>query len=388
MRKSIILLALFFSLFGCQKKDLIPTHVKEEEYTGNRKLLSDHFKDLKIETFNPVIISKSRKFLDEIIASKKLNTLLFLRDSSWSYGLGKSSFYESDDMIVTPDNESYVYPGSIIKSASISTGDFAPLKGYTKKPIQVGVTFPSGKGYGSIASPSLSGSRIFLRDALMDPGFVGTQLLDFLFASSAFSYFNETKLSYGYNLNEKRLFSSVNTSFNNTSGRTDYSTGLIATYTVKNFQYYMEDPLEGELLDVASLPAGTLEGVSPVYINSVTYGRFGFLLIETNNNSSQTQMVFEKLVKKLFNKTQESLTMEEKTLVESSRITLYLLGSPNGASITQLLINPGAESLSDFISESLGSFTALDPGVPISFTAKYLKDNSKFKTVFQLDFPN
>lgn len=384
MKKSLY---LFFALsvllnLSCKKDKLNNTDPYDDKRTA---LLSSHFQDLKIETFSPVYLGKSS--LKDLLDKKKRNELIKVRDSLWHNSLGRSSFYQSDEMIVTPDNSSYIYPGSIIKAASVNSGIFEPLTGFAGKPINVALSFPSGKSYGVIDYPALSSSRVFLRNALMDPDFSGTQLVDFLFNASSFTNYNEVKLAYGYNMDEKALFYSVNTSFNYNSSRTNYSTGMMATYTVKNFTYSMSNPTENELIDRAALPANIFEGVSPVFINSVTYGRFGFFLIETNNTSSQMRSVFEKMVKKIFKKTDEGLTQEEKQLISTCRITLNLLGKPGGGSITKLLTSPDSDALSNFISENLGVFTAKDPGVPISFTAKYLKDNTLFKTVFHLDFP-
>ncbi|MDO7745169.1 MAG: thiol-activated cytolysin family protein, partial [Pedobacter sp.] len=187
---------------------------------------------------------------------------------------------------------------------------------------------------------------------------------------------------------ERRLFASTNSSFDYNSSATYYSTKMTVSYTVKNFTYTMSDPVQGELIDLGSIPPEVFDGVSPVYINSVTYGRFGLLVIETNNNSAQMKSAFEKVVKKIFKQTSESFTQQETALFSSCRVTIYVLGSTLGESATQLLINPNPESISGFLSENVGIFTAQDPGVPIYFTAKYLKDNSRFKTVFKLDLPN
>ncbi|MBE5320113.1 thiol-activated cytolysin family protein [Pedobacter sp. MR2016-19] len=384
--KFILLLSLAICLLSC-KKDID----RAETLTENTQLkkglpLSSVYGNLKIEPLSMITIEGGRnKELKDFLDRAKQNTTTFLRDSSWTDGFSK--IYQSDEMVVTPDNESYVYPGSIIKSASVASGNFSPLKGYVKLPIDILASFPSDKAAGKIDTPSLSKTRVFLRNALMDPFFSGRQLEDFSYTSSFFNSYEESKLSFGYNLNEKRLFSSVNSSFNSANSRTSYSTGLILTYLVKNFTLAMpSDPVTGQLIDYTRTPSSVYEGVSPVYINSVTYGRFGFLMIETNSNSAATKTAFEKVVKKIFKKTTETFTFEEESIFNSSRLTVYLMGS-NGGAVTQLINNPGSyDGLSNFISESLGEFTANDPGVPVQFTLKYLKDNSPYRPIFKVDY--
>lgn len=383
----LMLIACAITIFSCKKQNIVPATDPEKSSSNEKDLLANAFQYLKIEPIDPIIIQGGAFDLKNLLDRHKQNTMVFLRDSIWNTG-GYSKIYETDEVVVTPDNESYVYPGSILKSASVATGNFAPLKGYTKLPIDIMASFPSDKAIGVINSPSLSQTRVFLRDALMDPYFSGLQLLDFAYSSSSFSSYEESKLAFGYNMNEKKMFSSVNESFNATNSKSTYQTGLIMTYLVKNFTLTMSDPVAGQLIDPASISPDVLEGVSPVYIDQVTYGRFGFLLIETNNNSTLAKATYEKVIKRIFNKSTETFSSEEQTLFNSSKLTVYLLGSQGGA-VTQLVNNPGSyEGLSGFISQSLGSFTANDPGVPIQFTMKYLKDNSLFKTTFKVNFPN
>lgn len=381
-RKILFLIPLLF--FACKKDQ------NEKIYSINKQhgLLANRFAHLKIEKVAPVTFNYAKGSLKEALNSRKLSTLTYLRDSTWENIFGRSAFYESDEMVVTPSNRSYVYPGSILKASSIATDEFQTFFGFERAPITAQLSFPSSLSYGTIENPTLSNSRIFLRNAIMSPDFSGKQIDDFTQNISYFSRYEEVKLAYGYNVNERRLFSSTNASFDYNSTGKRYSTKLVASYMVKNFTYSMSDPVDGQLIDMSTITPEIFEGISPVYINSVTYGRLGILVVETDNNSSQMKSAFEKVVKKIFKQTNESFTQEQTVLFNSCRVTIYILGSAMGESTIQLLINPSPESVSSFLSENVGVFTSQDPGVPISFTAKYLKDNSRFKTVFRLDFPN
>jgi len=382
-KKAVIFLSLFFLLSGCRKDLPIAETESQQKLTGK---LSDYFGHLKIEPVAPVILGAKNSDLRSLLNKRKSLDLVHLRDSVWSAGNGKTSFYESDQMVVTPGNASYIYPGSILRAASIASDQFETFSDYPRAPINVDLSFPSSLSIGTISSPSLSNSRIFLRNALMAPDFLGTNIIKYSDYMAAFSNYEEVKLAFGYNVNEHKLFSSTNSSFDYNSNSTYYSTKMIASYTVENFTYNMSNPVAGELVDVAAIPADVFKGVSPVYINSVTYGRFGLLVLESDNFSSQMKSVFEKVVRKILKKSTESYTQEEKSLFANCRITIYLLGSTMGNNVIQLLINPNPEGVSDFISQNVGTFTASDPGVPIFYTAKYLKDNSTFKTKFKIDY--
>lgn len=383
IRKNLIFFSFCILLLGCKKEDTITGSDPVQKKTGK---LSDYFSHLRIEPIAPVILGGKSSDLKSILDKRKSLDLVHLRDSIWSNGNGRTGFYESDRMVITPGNASYIYPGSLLRAASIASDEFATFSDYQRAPISVDLSFPSSLSIGTISSPSLSNSRIFLRNALMAPDFLGTNIINYSDYMAAFSNYSEVKFAFGYNVNQSKLFSSTNSSFDYNSSGEYYSTKLMASYTVENFTYNMSDPVAGELIDMSAIPPNVFNGLSPVYINSVTYGRFGLLVLESNNFSSQMKSVFEKVVKKILKKSTESYTQEEKTLFADCRITIYLLGSTMGNNVIQLLINPNPEGVSDFISQNVGTFTASDPGVPIFYTAKYLKDNSKFKTTFKIDF--
>ncbi|GHE49372.1 thiol-activated cytolysin family protein [Sphingobacterium griseoflavum] len=382
----IVLLSTAALLFhGCAKEDAQDLPLSSE--ANEKPLLADHFSHLAMEHIPKVVISKGDALSGLSIADRKKLQLTHIRDSAWAGMIGRTSFYESSEMVVTPSNRSYIFPGSILRASSIASDEFQPLFGYGRLPIRANLSFPSSLAVGTINDPTLSESRIFLRNAIMAPDFSGYYVDDFQRTIAYFSRYEEVKLSYGYNVNERRLFSSVNSSFDHNSSSTNYATKLIVSYTVKNFTYSMPDPLANELIDISTITAETFNGFSPVFINSVTYGRYGILVVETQQNASSMENVFDKVVKKIFKQSSETFTQEEKNLFNSCRVTVHLLGSTLGESTIQLLLNPDPESMSSFMSENVGTFTAADPGVPISFTAKYLADNSLFKTTFQIDFP-
>ncbi|WP_143307504.1 thiol-activated cytolysin family protein [Chitinophaga vietnamensis] len=324
--------------------------------------------------------------LKALLDARKMNTGQFLRDSIWPYNTGYSRFYEADEQVVVPNNETLIYPGSLIRGTSINSDNFVPLpiRNYKRYPIKVYATFPSDLSVAVIDTPSLSRTRIFLRQALTSPGFSGGQLESFLYETFKFSYYDEIKEAYGYNVNVKGLFYSSSSSFNFSAVRSEFPTAIIAKFTMKNFSIVLDAPADGKLVDETNVDKSVLYGYSPVYVNTVTYGRMGIVVAESNFQSDEVKSAFEKTIKKLFGRTTESLTDYEKTLVNSARINIYLIGG-SGAPVTQAV--NGYDQFVNYIFHST-TFSAADPGVPISFTMRYLSDNTPVKTVFRLDYPN
>ncbi|MFX1705831.1 thiol-activated cytolysin family protein [Chitinophaga sp. CC14] len=322
-----------------------------------------------------------KDYLDE----RKLNMGQYVRDSLWPNATGYSKFYTTEEVVVVPDNQGYVYPGSLLQGYSVSTPNYVPLpiRNYKRYPITARVTFPSDEAEGVIDTPSLSRTRIFLRKALLAPGFSGAQIEEFLYETFNFYYYDELKWAYGSNVNIKGLFSSSSISTDVSVIRTQFPTAIVAKFTTRNFTMVLDEPSNGKLVDESNVDLATLYGYSPVYVNTITYGRMGIIVIESNNMSEEVKLAYEKTIKKIFNRSTETLTEYEKTLVNTSKINVYLIG---GSATPQAQAITGYDQFINYIAHS-GGFSASDPGVPILFSMRYLSDNSPVKTTFQIDYP-
>ena len=157
---------------------------------------------------------------------------------------------------------------------------------------------------------------------------------------------------------------------------------MVLKFTQKNFNLNMDIPQDGQLID----PSGpnNFGAYSPVYVSSVTYGRMGIIVIESNYSYSDVNASFSKITRKLFKNSQEVFTSQDQQIIDNSEIQIYLIGG-NGANDAQAI--NGYAAFVNYVSGG-GEFSAGDPGVPISFTLRYLSDHSLFKTRFQIDFAN
>jgi len=332
------------------------------------------------------ITSQARKgSLKDYLDERKLNIGDYVRDSLWPNANGYSKFYTTEEVVVVPDNQSYVYPGSLLQGYSVNTPNYVPLpiRNYKRYPIQARVTFPSDESIGIIDTPSLSRTRVFLRKALLAPGFSGAQIEEFLYENFSFYYYDELKWAYGSNVNVKGLFSSSSISTDVSVVRTQFPTAIVAKFTIKNFTMVLDEPSTGKLVNEQNVDQATLYGYSPVYVKTVTYGRMGIIVIESNNMSNEVRSTYEKTIKKLFKRSNETLSEYEKTLVNTSKINVYLIGGSGNA---QAQAVTGYDQFINYIASS-GDFSASDPGVPILFSMRYMSDNTPVKTTFQIDYP-
>ena len=379
MRKNLLALPVICLLFfaACKKNNM-----PEPSPAGKAGKQLSAFSHLKKYPETLIPIKKDSISLKEYIASTKTSSTTFIKDSYWVAGTGKSAIYESTEQTVLPDNEILVYPGSILRGNSISSMDFIPIADYIPKPISVGVSFVGTASTGTVASPSLSATRAFLRTALLGAPGSGKQISSFSYEQTPFTYYEEIKQSFGSNTNVKGIFSSSSNSSEWGKRKITKSTGMVLKFTQKNFNLNMDIPQDGQLID----PSGpnNFGAYSPVYVSSVTYGRMGIIVIESNYSYSDVNASFSKITRKLFKNSQEVFTSQDQQIIDNSEIQIYLIGG-NGANDAQAI--NGYAAFVNYVSGG-GEFSAGDPGVPISFTLRYLSDHSLFKTRFQIDFAN
>lgn len=328
-----------------------------------------------------VIHLRSAMSLRDYLADIQLSPTTFIKDSFWAAGTGKSMIYESTEQAVLPDNEILAYPGSIIRGNSINSMDFIPIAGYIPRPIRVGVNFPTATPTGTVNSPSLSETRVFLRNALLNGS--GKQISSFSYELSKFTYYEELKQSFGSNAKVKGIFSSSSSSSSWGQNKISKSTGVVLKFTQKNFSIIMDIPRDGQLIDPASNP-NNFGQYSPVYVSSVTYGRMGIIMIESNYSFNDVNSAFTKITNKLFKSSSETLTTAEKQVIDNSEIQVFIVG---GHGETEAQAIAGYDAFVNYVAGG-GEFSAADPGVPIAFTLRYLSDHSLFKTRFQVDFAN
>lgn len=374
-----ILLLPLLLFYACSKKT-----IREELSTGIQQQDAPYsFSQLK--KYGDTIVGINVGSIKDYLEQKKLNVTDFLGDSLWPNSTGYSKIYTADEVTVIPDNESFIYPGSLLKGNSVNTPSYVPvpIRNYKRYPIKVSVSFPSDLAVGIIDTPSLSRTRVFLRKALLAPGFSTSPMEEFLYESFNFWYYDEIKWAYGSNVNIKGLFSSSSISTDVSVVRTQFPTAFVARFTIRNFSMELEEPANGKLVDENNVDLGVLYGYSPVYVNKVTYGRMGIIVIESNDMSYQLKTIYEKIVRKLFKRSNETISEYEKTLVNTSKINIYLIG---GSSNVQGQAVTGYDGFVNYIAHS-GEFSASDPGVPILFKMRYLSDNSPVKTTFKVNFP-
>ena len=195
-------------------------------------------------------------------------SLSFLKDSLWPGATGHTLIYETDEITSLQGLERYIYLGSLLKGGSLETQRYQVLTNRVE-PITISYSFPAKFVVDEIGRPSLSAMRQSIVNTMNNNGMSGKQLVSFSYDINQFTYYDELKLTFASNIN---VASILNITVDAAKGKIAHKTGLIAKFIQKNFTVDMDIPLDGNLLldnDAINL----MEGFSPVYISSITYGR-------------------------------------------------------------------------------------------------------------------
>lgn len=268
-----------------------------------------------------------------------------------------------------------VYLGSMLNGQQIADdGSFTPITGYQKRPITVSASLAGGSSK-VITVPRLSTYRQAVQDILREIPNSSTDVSSFLFYQRPFYDYSEIKKEFGYKVNTRSLFSSTNTSVLNQLTVIQKNYGIVMGFELINFTMDMSLPRSTELIDPIAADNLSASGTNPVYINSISYGQKGILAIETDYSMEETTRAFEKVTRKIFKKTTETLTETEISIVNNSTIRVYLVGGSSAGSVTRV---EGYDSFIAYIKD-LGTFSAENPGFPISFRCRQLSDYSSFK---------
>ncbi|QPH40152.1 thiol-activated cytolysin family protein [Pedobacter endophyticus] len=284
---------------------------------------------------------------------------------------------QTDEQVVLDNHQRLIYPGSLIKGASVANLNFDPVVGFEKLPITVSVSIPAINGVVSkvITNPNLSTSRTAINE-ILNQNISGDQLSSFTFDLNKFTTYDELKLSFGANVSIGTIFKAA---FKDSTTRISLKTGLIAKFVQRNFTLDMDIPTNGQLLANNVDPA-TLGAYSPVYVSSITYGRMAIMAIESNYDYNDVYTAFNATLSFIKAGGSINITSSQRKIVEESQINIYARGG-EGQEVVKSI--KGYDEFVNYIISG-GKFSVNTPGVPLFFSLNYLTDHTLFKTTFKV----
>jgi len=393
LKRNLLFLAIITIIASCSKKtDVSPIDIPD---------YATQLKNLKRFQYNPTVFNLSsfnKKSPEGLINEKKKNTVTFLRDSVWSNGTGKTSFYESTEIpAVLPQTRIKLYLGAILRGdKAVDIENFTPLiiPVAQRNPITIYANFPTDS-ISRTVMPGPAQDASYIRAALKAGS--GKQIQSFTYEQNQFRRTEELKKSFGANL---KIGNILNVNFLDTTSAGNNKTRVRAEFVQENFSVNIEPPIYEPFLK-PTVDMGQFGGYDPLIVSSVTYGRKGIFILESDSTFEMVRKTLtvaltlsadllglssEKKLGDSFSITLNSrLTNEQKAVIENSKIYVYVIGVDGTSTVRA--VTGGLAGFAQIIAES-GGFTPETPGAPLYYTLNYLSDFGTFRNPFQVNVAN
>ncbi|MCI6154128.1 MAG: thiol-activated cytolysin family protein [Bacteroidales bacterium] len=286
--------------------------------------------------------------------------------------LMKAGAAYSEHMLFNPYSN-VVYPGNVLIGNNIDNGEYKHVRNVEVNPITITASLTSETpGFYSRTVERMKYSEYLnvLNDwrqrDFKDPG-VETTLenieitneKDASFKAGASFQAEAVKIAASMDGEHKRL-----------------KTHVLCKFVQKVFSVSMDDP-EGGLIRTANMAA--FQGVQPVYISDVSYGRMAYILVSSNRSSDDVKAALNVMVPAA------NLGVEAdakyRSLLSDARVTATFIGG-SAAQHGQILTN-GWEG----VKASLAAPMSVSTTMPIAFTLRYVHDNSIAKVLLMGEYP-
>ncbi len=250
----------------------------------------------------------------------------------------------------------FIYPGAILEGNSLKEQNYTPVFVPNRNPITVSMTLSHNTPKHTsrtIASPSYSKLSDYVKDMVAGGNFQQSE--KFMFQHRRFTFYDEIKSAFGTNINTKKLFSSRKESSTEEEYKIQKSAGMYVKFYQSSFTVNMDiEPLSNQPITGSS-------GVEPVYVSSVTYGRLGVLVFETDETYEFAETCIKKEFDRIFYKKTTQLTEKEKLFFENTDFKVIIIGADSDYAVQSF------KGYSHFLNLIYNSyFTEHAYGVPIS----------------------
>jgi hypothetical protein len=271
-----------------------------------------------------------------------------------------------------------IYPGGMLNYKSFQDGTYIPIVG-ARKPIVVSISLSNINGLVSqkITDPSLSSFREAMQKILQSK-VTGATAAKIAWHQTTVYTEKQFRLSIAGNFGS--LWADV-------SGQYNYNNKEIIgrfflEFTQEYYSVDMDLPKPGmdNFFDrVECVQAG---GISPVYVSSVKYGRKAFLMIESktidNSQAAEIKASFDGFFAS--GGINSDLTLQR--LINEKSIKGVIIGGPSYEGIKAIT---SVGSLKDYLLAG-ANFNESSPGVPLSYTLRFVNDNSIAKLAMYDEF--
>lgn len=290
-----------------------------------------------------------------------------------------------DEIAILRPTQGIVWPGALVKgNQSLTDGVPEPIT-LPRSPVTISIDLPGigANGTRVVENPSNSSVQTAVNEALewwnanaYQEGYVNAASSSFQWTSSHAS--EQTGLAVGLNL--AWASGEVSAALSETSSQTkQVITGVFkqAFYTVTYDTPASPAEVFANGTKLAAVEGQIDRDASGAYIANVTYGRIVMVRMETTASESAETIEGAFNYSAGLQQASGAIAANYEQILKNSTFTVITLGG-NAAVATEALTDP-VDSYQGMLSVIQGDnaiYSRSNPGVPISYTVRYLSDNS------------
>ena len=291
-------------------------------------------------------------------------------------------------MIFSRTNSDILYPGALLDGASVNDGSYT-LCNLERAPITLTVNLQSLSGNISktIENPAYSTIQSGIHEILSQEivGDAGAEM-----TWEVESIYSEThlKAALGLNIEVAKVFG-VKGDFS-FEGSVKYQR-VIAKYTQKYYDVIIDQPTDpSKFLDLSNTTIEEVKAkmgdVSPMYIASVSYGRFALFYFQSEDLSFDLKAAVEAFVDIPVEGVPVEIggsgSFEFGSVFKHTSCKAYILGG-SGADASAAVTS--SDKFLEYLQKG-GKYSKDSPGKPISFNLRYLSNNKPVKLIVATNY--
>ena len=302
-----------------------------------------------------------------------------------------------DQVAILRPTTGVVWPGALVKgNASLLDGVPEPLP-LPRAPMTVRVNLPGmgANGTRTIENPTNSSVQGAIDEALewwngnaYQAGYVNASQSSFQLSQS----FSSEQVALKVGLNAAWASGDASVQFSYRTSETKQV--VLAVYKQAFYDVTLDTPQKPEAVFGTNVNMGDVQRVAsadvpPAYVSSVTYGRIIMARMETSARLTRAEL--EAAARNAFTAVEVSGTVEAsyQQLNKNLNIQVVTLGG-NAAIATQAINTSSPQALIGGIQEVIKGENAVysrsNPGVPIAYQVRYLKDNRLAKLGYTTEY--
>lgn len=362
-------LFLFLSLGACFFLTSCKKYPSDNLVDAHKQLITFNSKIEIDSTFAYIGDPLYNKLIEEYNSKTQTNTR--------SLSPEDDAFFNKKINVKTTENvllygRNYIYPGSILEGNSISNQRYKPIFVTNRNPITVSMTLTHTKPKKTsrtISNPTLSKFNDYVNEMVTDGSFKQSE--KFMFQQKRFTFYDEIKSAFGTNIDTRGLFSSRKENSTEKREKILKTTGMYVKFFQSSFTVNMDiEPL-------SSQPIKGSTNFEPVYVSSVTYGRLGILVFETDFSYNFAEKCIRKEFERIFQNKTTTLTDEERSFFDTTDFKILIIGGDSDYSVQTI---KGYSHFLNLIHNS--TFSSTGYGVPIACSFTYANTHKIVETEF------